>query len=225
MKIKKGLKISVAVLLALMLVGATFVISTSLYVSSVGEKRILTPNEAAELFDIDCILVLGCLVKKDGTPSDRLADRINRGVELYKLGVAPKILMSGDHGREDYNEVGAMKDAAINAGVPSSDIFMDHAGFSTYESVYRAKEIFGADKILIVTQKYHLKRALYIARELGVEAYGVSADYHEYRDALKHECREFLARTKDFVYAAFKPEPTFLGEAIPVSGDGDITNN
>ena len=83
--------------------------------------------------------------------------------------------MSGDHGRVSYDEVNTMKDYAINDGIPSDDIFMDHAGFSTYDSMYRAKEIFGVKKIVIVSQKYHLTRALYIAKKLGIEAYGVSA--------------------------------------------------
>ena len=109
-----------------------------------------------------------------------LHDRLMRGVELYDVGAAPKLLMSGDHGHEEYDEVAAMKQFAIDAGIPSEDVFMDHAGFSTYESIYRAKEIYQADKILIVTQEYHLYRALYIADQLGVEAYGVSSDYHTY---------------------------------------------
>ena len=110
-------------------------------------------------------------------------------------------------------------------GVPSSDVFMDHAGFSTYESIYRAKEIFEADKIIIVTQEYHLYRALYIAEKLGIEAYGVNADYHTYRGQIMRDVREVLARCKDFANMIFKPEPTYLGEKIPVSGDGNITND
>ena len=102
---------------------------------------------------------------------------------------------------------------------------MDHAGFSTYESIYRAKKIFEADKIIIVTQKYHLYRALYVADKLGVEAYGVASDYHTYLGQPKREVREVLARNKDFVISVVKPEPTYLGEVIPVSGNGDITND
>lgn len=133
--------------------------------------------------------------------------------------------MSGDHGREEYDEVAAMKQFAIDEGIPSEDVFMDHAGFSTYESIYRAKEIFQADKILIVTQEYHLYRALYIANQLGVEAYGVSSDYHTYVGQFMRDFREMLARVKDCATCIFKPEPTYLGEAIPVFGDGNITND
>ena len=187
--------------------------------------QIISSEEAAKLEDIDCILVLGCFVKDDGRPSDMLFDRLTRGVELYDMGAAPKLLMSGDHGREEYDEVAAMKQFAIDEDIPSEDVFMDHAGFSTYESVYRAKEIFQADKILIVTQEYHLYRALYIANQLGVEAYGVSSDYHTYVGQFMRDFREMLARVKDCATCIFKPEPTYLGDAIPIFGDGNLTND
>ena len=133
--------------------------------------------------------------------------------------------MSGDHGREEYDEVNIMKKFAIEKGVPSNDIFMDHAGFATYDSIYRAKEIFKSKKILIVTQEYHLHRALYIANSLGLEAYGVPSNPRKYGGQFFREIREILARNKDFVKCIFKPEPTYLGESIPVSGNGDITND
>jgi vancomycin permeability regulator SanA len=118
-----------------------------------------------------------------------------------------------------------MKQSAIDDGVKSSDVFMDHAGFSTYESIYRAKEIFGVKKMIIVTQDYHLYRALYIAERLGIEAYGVNADYREYWGQSKRDMREVLARCKDFATVIFKPTPTYLGDIIPISGDGDLTND
>ena len=133
--------------------------------------------------------------------------------------------MSGDHGEESYDEVNTMKEYAIEAGIPSEDIFMDHAGFSTYDSIVRAKEIFGAEKIIIVTQKYHLYRALYIANSFDLEAYGIEAVPNDYNGAMSRELREILARDKDFIKCLFKPEPTYLGEEIPVSGNGDITND
>jgi vancomycin permeability regulator SanA len=153
-----------------------------------------------------------------------LNDRLKRGTELYFAGAAPKIIMSGDHGTEEYDEVNAMKRFAIDAGIESSDVFMDHAGFSTYESIYRAKEIFGADRIIIVTQEYHLYRALYIARGLGIEAYGVESDYRTYQNQMKRELREVLARFKDFVNTVLEPKPTYLGEPIDINGDGNVTN-
>ena len=154
-----------------------------------------------------------------------LHDRLRRGVELYELGAAPKLLMSGDHGRKGYDEVDAMKHFAVDAGIDSDDVFMDHAGFSTYESMYRAKEIFQAQKIIIVTQEYHLYRAIYIAESLGMEAYGVSSDYRAYSGQVRMDLREMLARVKDFGTSLIQPKPTFLGEAIPIWGDGNLTND
>lgn len=217
--------IAIVTLVCLVITGVAAIFGINAYVMNIGGSRILTPDEAAELNDVDCIVVLGCLVHDDGKPSDRLADRVRGGVELYKSGAAPKIIMSGDHGRIDYDEVGAMKRTAIESGVPSSDVFMDHAGFSTYETMYRAKEIFGAKKIIIVTQEYHLYRAIFIAEKLGMEAYGVSADYHTYAEQLPREIREVLARCKDFAMTIFKPEPTYLGEKISLAGSGDVTND
>ena len=215
----------VIVLLCLALVGGITVLGINGYVKSSTSDQIITPEEAAELTDIDCILVLGCYVHDSGRPSDMLADRLRRGIELYQSGVAPKLLMSGDHGQKDYNEVKAMKLEAMEEGIPSEDIFMDHAGFSTYESIFRARDVFAADKIIIVTQEYHLYRALHVANALGVEAYGVAADYHTYVGQAYREMREILARNKDYATSILKPNPTYLGEVIPVSGDGNLTND
>lgn len=222
---KKTLQRIFCLFLCLCILGITAltVINTAVKLST--EKQILTAADAAKLEGIDCILVLGCGVREDGTPSDMLCDRLTRGVELYEMGAAPKLLMSGDHGRQEYNEVAVMKQFAVDAEVPSDDVFMDHAGFSTYESIYRAKEIFQADKILIVTQKYHLYRAIHIADRLGIEAYGVDADYRSYAGQSARDLREVLARVKDWAKCIFKPEPTFLGDAIPVSGNGNFTND
>lgn len=172
----------------------------------------------------DCILVLGAGVKGD-SPSPMLKDRLDRAIELYKNGAADKILMSGDHGRKGYDEVNVMKRYAAQSGVPTEDIFMDHAGFSTYESIYRARDVFGVKSVIIVTQKYHLFRALYIAERLGVEATGVSANPRSYAGAVYREAREVLARNKDFVKCIFKPKPTYLGDVIPISGNGNLTND
>lgn len=224
-KYKKQLFIAAMVLLALGILGVLAVLGINGYVINSTKKQILSEEEAATLEDVDCIVVLGCQVKSDGTPSHMLEDRLKRGVALYNLGAAPKLLMSGDHGTKGYDEVDAMKRYAFDAGIPSEDIFMDHAGFSTYETVYRAKEIFGADKVLIVTQTYHLYRALYIAQALGMEAYGVSAEYRQYSGQFHRDIREILARVKDFGMSILKPLPTYMGEAIPISGSGELTHD
>ena len=194
------------------------------YIRISTKTQIINDEKYNELKDIDCIVILGAAIWGD-EPSPMLEDRLNEGIKLYKLGVANKIIMSGDHGRDEYDEVNIMKEYAMEQGVPSEDIFMDHAGFSTYESIYRAKEIFEAKKIIIVTQKYHLYRALYIANKLGLEAYGVGADPRKYVGATYRETREILARDKDFVKCIFKPNPTYLGDTIPVSGNGNLTND
>ena len=198
------------------------IFTTNLYVKISTENHII--KDYSNLKDIDCIIILGAGIWGD-KPSPMLEDRLLEGINLYQNGVSDKILMSGDHGRDEYDEVNIMKNYAIEKGIASEDIFMDHAGFSTYESIYRAKEIFQAKKVVIVTQKYHLYRALYIAKNLGLEAYGVGADPRQYRGAFYREVREVIARDKDFIKCILKPKPTYLGKVIPISGNGDITND
>lgn len=222
---KKKLWITGLILALLAVCGGVLMLGVNGYVVLSTKNQILLSSEAAELPDVDCILVLGCRVYEDGTPSHMLEDRLRRSVELYRAGAAPKLLMSGDHGQREYDEVGAMKQYALAEGVSSQDVFMDHAGFSTYESLYRAKEIFGVEKVIIVTQEYHLHRALQIARALGLEAYGVSADYRSYTGQLMRDIREIMARNKDVLSTIFLPKPTYLGEKMPISGDGDVTND
>lgn len=225
MKIPKSLRILSAVAGGCLLLGSCAVFAANAHVKNAADNRILTTEQAAQLTDVDCILVLGCKVKDDGNPSHMLEDRLRRGVELFDADAAPKLLMSGDHGQDEYNEVGTMKTYALDAGVPSSDVFMDHAGFSTYESLYRAKEIFGVDKVIVVSQEYHLYRALYIARQMGIDAYGVAADYRTYSGQISRDIREVLARCKDMVTTTFDVPPTYEGDPIPINGDGDITND
>lgn len=220
---KKITKIGVIFIIIVILI-ILIILGINLYVKNSTKKQIVDNNDYSNLNDIDCIIVLGAGIWRD-KPSPMLEDRLLQAIELYKNNVSSKIIMSGDHGKQDYDEVNTMKDFAIEKGVPSENVFMDHAGFSSYESIYRAKEIFGAKKIVIVTQKYHLYRALYIANKLGIEAYGVGADPRQYVGATYRELREILARNKDFIKCIFKPKPTYLGDTIPVSGNGDITND
>lgn len=214
-----------SILLCMGILGVMALFGINAIVKGTTKDQILTPEEAASLADVDCILVLGCGVRADGSPSDMLHDRLRRAMEVYQLGGSAKLLMTGDHGRENYDEVDVMKSFAVETGVPSADVFMDHAGFSTYESMYRAKEIFQAKKVIIITQEYHLYRAIYIAESLGLEAYGVAADYRTYSGQRARDVREILARVKDFGTSLFKPKPTYLGEAIPIWGDGNLTND
>lgn len=174
--------------------------------------------------EYDCILVLGAGLKGDNvTPSDMLYDRVSVATDLYKTadGKIP-LLMSGDH-TGDYNEVAVMKSLATELGASSEDVFLDHAGYSTFESIYRAKEKFGAKRIIIITQEYHLHRALHIARELGVEAVGVSADLRNYRNQVRYDAREVLARFKDLFVAAKGEYEGSVGDAVNLNGNGDQT--
>lgn len=210
----------IIILIATSIFLAATILSINYYVILSSKKKINVelPN------NIDCILVLGAGIWGD-SPSPMLQDRLDTAIKLYKDGISNKIIMTGDHGRTEYDEVNVMKQYAIDAGIPSSDIFMDHAGFSTYESMYRARDIFKTKNVLIVTQEYHLYRAVFIANSLGLNAYGVNADPRKYAGQTYRELREILARNKDFAYSIIKPKPTYLGEEIPVFGDGDITND
>ena len=218
------MKKMIIILVIIICLAIIAIFGINFFVKATTRDQILTETEASKLEDVDCIIVLGAGIWGD-KPSPMLEDRLLQGISLYENNVSAKIIMSGDHGRKEYDEVNTMKDFAIEKGVPSEDIFMDHAGFSSYESIYRAKEIFKAEKIVIVTQEYHLYRSLYIANQLGLEAYGVGADPREYVGATYRELREILARNKDFIQCIFKPEPTYLGDTIPVNGSGDVTND
>lgn len=208
----------------LLILAAGLAWGINFYIQQTTKEQIFTAEQVPP-GDYDCILILGCGILPNGEPTAMLNDRLLKGLELYEAEAAPKIIVSGDHGSVEYDEVNAMKSFLTDKGVPSEDIFMDHAGFSTYESIYRARDIFEADEIIIVTQEYHLYRALYLAQSLDLQAVGVSADLRPYRGQAYRELREIAARDKDFFYALIQPEPTFLGESIPVSGDGNQTND
>lgn len=202
---------------------AIILMFVNIYVVESTKSRIITEENAKEIGG-DCILVLGAGVWGD-RPSPMLEDRLLQGIWLYDMGASGRLLVSGDHGRSGYDEVNIMKKFAVDKGVPSKHVFMDHAGFNTYDSLYRARDIFKAEKIIIVTQGYHLYRALYIAESLGLDAYGVASDPRKYSGQVKRDAREILARAKAVITVAISPEPKYLGEAIPVTGDGDMTND
>ena len=217
--LSKMLKSLVAACALVMLVALVI----NLHVVRSASGRLVRDGDYSKIGDADCIIILGAGIWGN-EPSPMLADRLQQGIDLYHAGVAPKIIMSGDHGRPEHDEVNIMKSYAIDRGVPSEDIFMDHAGFSTYESMFRARDVFLAKKVVIVTQEYHLYRAVYIADRLGLEAYGVNSDPRPYAGQLVREIREVLARDKDFFKCILKPNPTFLGDPIPITGNGDATN-
>lgn len=215
---KKKLFFVIGIILLLVILVFTF---NGIVVLS-SKNRIINIDEVNNIDNVDAILVLGCKVNPDGTPSMMLTNRVEKGIELYeKTGI--KILLSGDHDTKGYDEVNTMKDM-VKDNIPKEDIFLDHAGLSTYDSIYRAKNIYGINKMIIVTQKYHLYRALYIASKLGIEAYGIEADNIPYPFInIKNEIREVLARDKDFFKLIFKPKSKYMGEPIDIHSSGEIT--
>lgn len=194
----------------------------SIICSVTTNKTSILETEANDLEKIhpDCILVLGAGIKDSQTPTDMLRDRLDTAIMLYNQGIAPKILLSGDNGTVAHNEIHVMLKYVREAGVPEKDIFCDHAGFSTYDSMYRAKSIFKVKSAVIVTQSYHMYRALYISQKLGLSTLGVASDQKRYSGQSVREIREILARNKDYFKVMVKPESKVGGSAIPISGSG-----
>ncbi len=170
----------------------------------------------------DAIMVLGAAAANN-TASAQLEDRLLTGIALYEAGVAPKLLLTGDNSGPSYNEVGVMRDFALAAGVPAEDIFLDHHGFSTYESVVRAEEIFRIERMVIVSQAYHLARSLDLADQMPIEAVAVRADLRSYQNMFYYRSREALARVKDFALGRLRLQTYITGPTIPLSGDGRNT--
>lgn len=203
-----GILAAIGVLLTIYAVAVNF------HVKNSTKDQIVSPNDVEG--EYDCIFVLGCGVHEDGTPSAMLADRLDTAAMLYHMGASSFILVSGDNGRVDYDEVTVMQNYLIEKGIPEEAVYKDHAGFSTYESVYRAKAIFKVEKMIIVTQGYHLYRALYLANDRGITAVGVASDQNSYYGQAARDLREIVARNKDFLYCLFDPKPTYLGENIEI---------
>ena len=212
------------IIIYLIVLIVVFIIVVNLYEIICSKKQILK-DENTKIENIDCMLVLGAGIINNERPTLMLKDRLEKSIELYKKGMAPKIIMSGDHSSKDHNEVIIMKNYAIERGIPSEDIFMDHAGFCTYDSIYRAKEIFGVKNMIIVTQKYHLYRSIFIANFLGVKSYGIKSDARKYTKMPYHLIREMLARCKNFLKCIFRMKPKYLGERISLKQSGDVTND
>lgn len=221
---KKAIKIILIFFITVCILAIGAVVFSQIYVKSQSENYIKT--DIGELPEADAVLVLGARVYSDGTPSPLLKDRLDYGYEIYKIGKAKKILVSGDHGKKEYNEVKAMKQYLLDKQVPEEDIFMDHAGFDTYDSIYRARDVFCIKSIIISTQKYHMYRAVYIGQKLGLDAYGYPCEDKSEYNMMRNNVREALARVKAIIdIEILKSEPKFLGEQIPITGDGRLTSD
>lgn len=221
----KKIKKILLILAILCVLGCLTILSINFYVKQISSEYIIDIDNSTNLEGIDYILILGAGINADGTPSPMLKERLDTGIELYKKGVADKIIVSGDHLKEDHDEVNTMKNYMATNGVPSDSIYMDHAGISTYDSLYRAKNFYSAKNLLIVTQEYHLYRSLYIGKKLGLEAHGVSATKTIYNGQIYRDFREFLARIKDYAKCLIAPASQVTGTAIPVSKGGNATND
>lgn len=212
---KKIIKLLLIIILIIILINAYMIVVT---------KKLILNKDKISKDNIECIVVLGAGIRNGG-PSPMLEDRLLTAIELYNSGVTNKILVTGDHEYADHDEVNVMKNYLKEHGIPSENIFMDHAGLSTYDSIYRASKVFKTNRFIIVTQKYHLYRALYISKALNINAYGVSATKREYVNQRKRDIREVAARVKDFFKCIARPSPTYLGEVTSIKGNGDITND
>lgn len=172
-------------------------------------------------------LVLGAHVRRDG-PSDMLEDRLATALELYRSGRCESIILSGAHHRHDHDEVSVMRRWMEARGVDPDDLFLDHAGLRTFDSMVRAREVFGAERILVVTQRYHLPRAVYIARHVGLDAVGVAAPPgHRYSRSLKarNQTRERAAQLFALLdLHVLGTEPRHLGPPIDLSSPGRTTH-
>ena len=215
--IKRKIFFLIKLLIILFVIFLIFVFGINSYVKFSVHSRIIGVSQISNV-EPDCILILGAAVRPDKTPSPMLEDRLKRGIEIYNKYKINRILMSGDNRTKDYDEVDVMKQYAIDKGVPARHIFTDPAGLSTYESIYRAKKVFGSKTVIIVTQQYHLYRALYTARKLGLDAYGVPTMKKEYTNQHSRNVREFFARIKDFLI-------TFIDPSAPVDESTTINSD
>lgn len=215
--------LGVVVVALVVCVGVPLGINAYVCGTTAGKIESAQAVEADEAAPVDAVVVLGAGINWDGSPSAILQDRLDVAIDLYRDGAAPKLIMSGDNADSSYNEVMAMANYAMAQGVPARDIFCDHAGVSTYDSMYRLANVFGVDSCVVVTQEYHLYRALYDAQAFGIDVVGVPSDRRAYADKDAYEQREFLARIKDFVGVAVNVEPETKSEPVSLEQSGEVT--
>ena len=203
-------------------IGVLLFLGVNLWVYRCGESGIVSPEEVPKE---DAILVLGAYTYESGRVSPILRDRLLAALELYEAKRAPKFLVSGDHGQDDYDEVNAMRRFLEDRGVPAEDIFLDHAGFDTYDSMIRARDVFEVEKVLVVTQTFHLRRAVYVGRALGLDCHGVPSDLANYPSLGYLQKREWAARIKAFLEVNIRRSPKYGGSTHSISGDGTSTHD
>lgn len=203
-------------LLTLIVIGISGVFILDQYIKST--TRDLVYSSLDSIPSRYTVLVLGASVKPNGNLSTILKDRVESALQLYRNGKIERFLLSGDNGTSSYNEPKAMKAYLLERGVPENHIYQDYAGFDTYDSIYRAKAIFQVDQAIIVTQNFHLPRALYIAQSLDLTYIGYVGDKRTYAHIKSNKKRELLANVKAFLELKSGKKPTYLGDAIPING-------
>jgi len=209
--LKKYFKIA----LYLLIIGLVAVVSVNYYVKSSTKKNIHYSLKRFPKNDVG--IIFGAGINGD-QPSKYLKDRLDAGILLYKAKRINKILLSGDNGREEYDELTVMKNYCFRNGVDTTKIFIDYAGFDTYSTMYRAKHIFKIKKATLISQEYHLNRAIYIGQKLGIKSVGYSANKGEYRGYKYVTFREYLSIFKSFFDVLRNREPRFLGKPINING-------
>lgn len=160
---------------------------------------------------------------RNNAPSKYLKDRLDAGIGAYKEGKARRLLLSGDNGSKSYDELAVMKAYCADHGVDTLQIFVDYAGFDTYSTLYRAKHIFGVEEAILVTQNYHLDRAVFIARNLDIDAVGYAADRGGYSNLRKNKIRELFATVKSVIDVMYGRKPKFLGKKVDMEGKGNFS--
>ena len=212
-KIKLFLKVILVLILSVVLI--------NVYEGFYAKKYIY--DDVDKVPEVYTGLVLGSYVTEQGYPSYVLQQRLDKALELYKAGKIKRVLLSGDHGQKSYDEVNTMKDYLIKNGVALEDIFLDHAGFDTYSSMVRAKEIFEIKDVIIITQKFHLSRSVFIARKKGMDAYGIIANTDGKYENYYNIGRDKVSRVKAFFDVILNRKPKYLGEKIPINGSNEKT--
>lgn len=191
------------------------IILINLNVASISQPYIFADME--KLPPAQTVLVLGASVYRNQTLSDMLKDRADTAIELYQAGKIKNFLVSGDNRQKNYNETAAIQKYLLGQGIPPDKIFLDYAGFDTYDSLYRARDVFQAQSVVIATQNFHLPRAVYIGRQLGMEVYGFPADKQPYRNVWLNILREKLANVKAWLDLNINSQPQFLGQVAPIN--------
>jgi SanA protein len=163
-------------------------------------------------------VIPGAAILQNGDLSPVLRDRVDMAITIYQKGIVGKILVTGDNSSLAHNEVNPIRNYLLKSGIPDQDIFLDHAGFDTYSSMYRARDVFLVDSMIVVSQAFHLPRAVYIARHLGITTYGMRADRGHY--LFRNDVREIFGDVKALGNLLFDRQPKYLGKQIPITGDG-----